>query len=44
GLQAASGNSTSVVHADLNAPDAMASKLVQLSLSCVAELTLDRPT
>ncbi|CAI5504691.1 unnamed protein product [Closterium sp. Naga37s-1] len=38
------GDSASVVNEDLNAPHAMASKLVDISLSCVAKLVSNRPS
>ncbi|CAI5530070.1 unnamed protein product [Closterium sp. Naga37s-1] len=38
------GDSASVVNGDLNAPHAVASKLVEISLSCVAKLVSNRPT
>ncbi|CAI5478034.1 unnamed protein product [Closterium sp. Yama58-4] len=38
------GDSASVVNGDLNAPHAVASKLVDISLSCVAKLVSNRPT
>ncbi|CAI5462823.1 unnamed protein product, partial [Closterium sp. Yama58-4] len=41
--QVESGNAAAVVNADLNAPHAMASKLVELALSCVARLVSPRP-
>ncbi|CAI5953746.1 unnamed protein product [Closterium sp. NIES-64] len=38
------GNTAAVVNADLNAPHAMASKLVEMALSCVARLVSNRPS
>ncbi|CAI5947089.1 unnamed protein product [Closterium sp. NIES-65] len=42
--EVARGDSASVVNGDLNAPHAMASNLVAISLSCVAKLISNRPS
>ncbi|CAI5483048.1 unnamed protein product [Closterium sp. Yama58-4] len=42
--QVEGGDSASVVNVDFNAPHAVASKLVDTSLSCVAKLVSNRPT